>query len=264
MHGCIGCRKVPRCLGIEELANRMSLPWLDSDESSFPDISQALVEPNGLLAAGGNLSPEMLLRAYSSGIFPWFEEGQPILWWSPDPRMVLEPADLYISKSLRKTLNRHDYEVTMDNAFPEVMACCAQPRGDFPGTWITDDMQYAYTQLFERGHAHSVEVWRAEQLVGGLYGVAIGQVFFGESMFSFESNTSKIALVNLVKQLQQWKYELIDCQVSSEHLESLGAKEVSRGEFSRQLQALLSRPGKNAPWNFSTNSARQAEGKAGE
>ncbi len=233
----------------------MPLPWLDSPGSSFPDITQALTEPNGLLAAGGDLSPDMLLRAYSSGIFPWFEEGQPILWWSPDPRMVLYPEDLRISRSLRKTLNRSLYSVTMDGAFAQVMACCALPRGNSPGTWITDDMRDAYTQLYQHGHAHSVEVWRDEQLVGGLYGVALGQVFFGESMFSFESDTSKIALVNLVKQLQQWNYKLIDCQVSSEHLESLGAMEISRDAFSCHLEELLAQPGKNAPWEISVNSA---------
>ena len=231
----------------------MPLPWLDSPESSFPDIGLAMTDPNGLLAAGGDLSPERLLEAYSSGIFPWFEEGQPVLWWSPDPRMVLFPEDLRVSKSLQKTLNKSNYRVTLDAAFAEVIACCAKPRGDSPGTWITNEMQTAYTQLFEAGHAHSVEVWRDEKLVGGLYGVALGQLFFGESMFSFESNASKIALVNLVKQLQQWNYKLIDCQVSSEHLESLGAIEISREEFRQQLHGLLPLPGKVAPWRLDTN-----------
>lgn len=230
----------------------MPLPWLDSPDSSFPDISLALSDPNGLLAAGGDLSPQRLLEAYSSGIFPWFEEGQPVLWWSPDPRMVLFPEDLRVSKSLYKVINKSHYTVTMDRAFSEVIACCAQPRGDSPGTWITDDMQAAYTQLFDAGHAHSVEVWSDGDLVGGLYGVALGQLFFGESMFSFQSNASKIALVNLVKQLQQWNYKLIDCQVSSEHLESLGAVEISRDEFRRQLHELLPRPGKDAPWSIDT------------
>lgn len=230
----------------------MPLPWLDFPDSNFPDIDLALSDPNGLLAAGGDLSPQRLLEAYSSGIFPWFEEGQPILWWSPDPRMVLFPEDLRVSKSLRKVINKSHYTVTMDTAFTEVIACCAQPRGDSPGTWITDDMQAAYAQLFDAGHAHSVEVWRDGDLVGGLYGVAMGQLFFGESMFSFQSNASKIALVNLVKQLQQWNYKLIDCQVSSEHLESLGALEISRDEFRRQLHELLPRPGKAAPWSIDT------------
>jgi len=233
----------------------MQLPWLDSPESRFPAISEALVEPNGLLAAGGDLSAERLLEAYRSGIFPWFEEGQPILWWSPDPRMVLFPDALYISRSLQKALGKSDYSVTMDSAFGQVIACCAQPRDDSHGTWITADMQRAYTDLFDRGFAHSVEVWRDSELVGGLYGVALGRVFFGESMFSFESNTSKIALVNLVKQLQQWNYELIDCQVSSEHLESLGAAEISREQFSEQLDELLPATGQAGPWTLSTNAA---------
>lgn len=233
----------------------MSLPWLDSAESGFPDISLALDDPNGLLAVGGDLGPDRLLQAYGSGIFPWFEEGQPILWWSPDPRMVLYPEDLHISKSLRKTLNRREYRVTMDSAFAEVIHCCAEPRGDSPGTWITDNMQRAYTQLFERGFAHSVEVWRNDELMGGLYGVALGQVFFGESMFSFESNTSKIALVNLVNQLGRWNYKMIDCQVSSEHLQSLGALEISRDEFRRELETFIKQPGKNAPWQIAVDQA---------
>lgn len=234
----------------------MELPWLDSPESRFPDIDEALDEPNGLLAVGGDLSAERLLVAYRSGIFPWFEQGQPILWWSPDPRMVLFPDELCISRSLQKTLNKSPYSVTMDTAFAEVIACCAQPRGDSRGTWITPAMQQAYTELFRRGFAHSVEVWRGDELVGGLYGIALGRVFFGESMFSFESNTSKIALVNLVKQLQQWNYELIDCQVSSDHLESLGASEISRDEFSRRLGELLPRAGQTSPWQLSIDAAQ--------
>ncbi|MEX0963030.1 MAG: leucyl/phenylalanyl-tRNA--protein transferase [Pseudohongiellaceae bacterium] len=232
----------------------MQLPWLDSPESPFPAIDEALDEPNGLLAAGGELSCARLLEAYSSGIFPWFEQGQPILWWSPDPRMVLFPEDLRVSRSLVKLLAKSPYTVTMDSAFAEVIACCARPRGASAGTWITDDMRRAYTQLFEKGYAHSVEVWSGTQLVGGLYGVSLGQVFFGESMFSFESNTSKIALVNLVKQLRQWNYKLIDCQVSSEHLESLGALEISRDRFSQQLEKLLPRAGKAAPWKLDEQS----------
>jgi leucyl/phenylalanyl-tRNA--protein transferase len=164
--------------------------------------------------------------------------------------MVLFPEDLRVSKSLQKALNKAHYSVTLDEAFPEVIACCAQPRGDSPGTWITHEMQAAYSLLFEAGHAHSVEVWRDGDLIGGLYGVALGQLFFGESMFSFESNASKIALVNLVKQLRQWNYKLIDCQVSSEHLESLGAIEISREQFRQQLHELLPCPGKAAPWNL--------------
>lgn len=228
----------------------MPLPWLSSTGESFPDISLAMADPNGLLAAGGDLSPKRLMEAYSRGIFPWFEEGQPVLWWSPDPRMVLFPEDLRVSKSLQKILNKPLYTVTLDEAFAEVITCCAQPRRGSPDTWITDEMQTAYLQLFDEGHAHSVEVWRDGDLVGGLYGVALGQLFFGESMFSFESNTSKIALVNLVKQLQEWNYKLIDCQISSEHLESLGAIEISREKFRQQLHELLPRPGKAPPWEL--------------
>ncbi len=228
----------------------MPLPWLSSTGESFPDISLAMADPNGLLAAGGDLSPKRLMEAYSRGIFPWFEEGQPVLWWSPDPRMVLFPEDLRVSKSLQKILNKPLYTVTLDEAFAEVITCCAQPRRGSPDTWITDEMQTAYMQLFDEGHAHSVEVWRDGDLVGGLYGVALGQLFFGESMFSFESNTSKIALVNLVKQLQEWNYKLIDCQISSEHLESLGAIEISREKFRQQLHELLPRPGKAPPWEL--------------
>ena len=228
----------------------MPLPWLSSTGESFPDISLAMADPNGLLAAGGDLSPKRLMEAYSRGIFPWFEEGQPVLWWSPDPRMVLFPEDLRVSKSLQKILNKPLYTVTLDEAFAEVITCCAQPRRGSPDTWITDEMQTAYMQLFDEGHAHSVEVWRDGDLVGGLYGVALGQLFFGESMFSFESNTSKIALVNLVKQLQGWNYKLIDCQISSEHLESLGAIEISRENFRQQLHELLPRPGKAPPWEL--------------
>lgn len=169
--------------------------------------------------------------------------------------MVLYPEDLHISRSLRKTLEKRPYRVTMDSAFAEVMAGCAQPRGDSPGTWITESMLHGYVQLFERGHAHSVEVWQDKRLVGGLYGVAQGQVFFGESMFSRESNASKIALVNLVKQLKCWNYKLIDCQVASEHLESLGAVEISRAQFGAELRRLLGESGQRAPWQFTAEPA---------
>lgn len=169
--------------------------------------------------------------------------------------MVLYPEDLHISRSLRKTLSRCPFRVTMDSAFAEVMTGCAQPRGDSPGTWITESMLDGYVQLFERGHAHSVEVWQDERLVGGLYGVARGQVFFGESMFSLESNASKIALVNLVRQLRRWNYKLIDCQVASEHLESLGAVEISRAQFGAELSRLLDETGHRAPWKFTAESA---------
>lgn len=232
----------------------MSLTWISSNGDDFPDIDLALAEPNGLLAAGGDLSPKRLIQAYSEGIFPWYEEGQPILWWSPNPRMVLSPEKLHISKSLQKTLNKSPYRVSLDTAFSEVMECCAIPRENSDGTWITEDMQTAYRELHAAGVAHSVEVWSQETLLGGLYGVALGQMFFGESMFSFASNTSKIALVTLVKQLQQWNYKLIDCQVSSEHLQSLGATEISRKEFKQQLADLLPRTGNVGLWELKLDS----------
>lgn len=232
------------------MAEPMSLPWLDSATINFPDIDFAFAEPNGLLAAGGDLSTERLLAAYRKGIFPWYEDGQPILWWSPDLRMVIVPDELRISKSLNKALKNSLYEVSMDAAFSEVISCCAEARPGCIGTWITEEMQLAYTDLHHAGYAHSVEVWREGDLVGGLYGVALGQVFFGESMFSFASNTSKIALVHLVKQLQQWNYELIDCQVSSQHLKSLGATEISRNEFKKRLQKLLPAKTKTGYWEL--------------
>ena len=228
----------------------MSIPWLNEDEIKFPPVELALSEPDGLLAAGGDLSVERLLQAYSHGIFPWYEAEQPILWWSPDPRTVLLPEDLKISKSLRKLLRRNQYTLTMDRDFAAVVQACAEARRDALGTWITDEMQDAYCALHEAGFAHSVEVWSQQELVGGLYGVALGQVFFGESMFSREANTSKLALVALVKQLQRWKYKLIDCQVRSDHLLSLGAQEISRSQFRKKLLVLLAEPGKISHWQF--------------
>lgn len=209
----------------------MPLPWLDPAIVGFPDVETALKEPDGLLAAGGALSPDWLLHAYESGVFPWYEDGQPILWWSPDPRLVLFPEQLKISRSLRKLINNNPYHLTINRDFRAVVANCGELRESSPGTWITRDMEAAYAQLHELGLAHSVEVWDAEKLVGGLYGVAIGRVFFGESMFSKQPNTSKLALVGLVRQLEQWQFELIDCQISSEHLLSLGAEEISRRQF---------------------------------
>jgi len=228
----------------------MPIPWLDSDQLSFPAIDQAASEPDGLLAAGGDLSVERLVLAYKSGIFPWYEDGQPILWWSPDPRMILQPDQLRISKSLNKLIRRELYTVSFDQCFPDVIQKCSEARPNSNGTWITEEMQSAYCEFHKAGFAHSVEVFNGETLVGGLYGVSMGQVFFGESMFSLEPNTSKLALVVLVKQLQQWNYKLIDCQVSSEHLLSLGANEISRQEFAAELERLTSQPGKPGLWNL--------------
>lgn len=202
----------------------------------FPPVEEALAEPNGLLAVGGSLTPRRLLQAYRHGIFPWYSEGQPVLWWSPDPRMVLYPGDLRISRSLRKTLAATAFRVTFDHAFERVIRACAAARGDEAGTWITEEMVAAYCRLHQLGHAHSVEVWCGEELVGGLYGVAIGRVFFGESMFHRRRDASKIALVRLVEALRTAGVEVIDCQVASAHLASLGAVEIPRRKFIVELE----------------------------
>ncbi len=201
---------------------------------SFPAVSQALHEPNGLLAVGGGLGVKRLLTAYPLGIFPWYSEGQPILWWSPDPRMVLFPDRFHVSRSLCKRLGRDEFVIRHNTAFQQVMQACAEPRPGQDGTWITDAMRTAYTNLHQLGYAHSLECWHHEKLVGGVYGVAIGRVFFGESMFSKMRDASKIALWHLCRQ----GYELIDCQVYSTHLSSLGAEEIPRAEFCALLQQL--------------------------
>ena len=208
----------------------------------FPDVSLALEEPNGLLAIGGDLSPQRLITAYKQGIFPWFNPGEPILWWSPNPRAVLFPAKVNISRSLRKTLNKNIFTVTADLAFDEVVAACQAPREKQKGTWITAEMRIAYGEMHQLGHAHSIECWRDNTLVGGLYGMAIGRVFFGESMFSREKDASKVALIALADKLKEWGYELIDCQVQSEHLTSLGAEEMPRAEFCELLNSLVDQP----------------------
>ena len=211
--------------------------WLDPDDPDpgFPDVGLALTEPDGLLAIGGDLSVSRLLEAYRQGIFPWYGQGQPILWWSPDPRLVLFPEALRVSRSLRKTLRKGHFAVTLDTDFPAVISACAGPRAGEDGTWITRAMQLAYTRLHESGHAHSVECRLDGELVGGLYGVAIGRVFFGESMFARTSDASKVAFVWLVRQLQRWDFRLIDCQVHTGHLASLGARDIPRRQFSRLL-----------------------------
>lgn len=211
------------------------LPWLDKDSLEFPDPATALRIPNGLLAAGGDLRPERLLRAYQRGIFPWFDASQPPLWWTPDPRMVLFPDELHVSRSLRKFLARTSLEITTDTDFAGVVAGCAAPRAGASGTWITPDILAAYTELFELGYAHSVEVRDDGELVGGVYGVALGEVFFGESMFSRVSNASKMAFVHLVRALKAGGYRLIDCQVANPHLESLGARNIARRDFMQYL-----------------------------
>ena len=223
------------------------IPWLDP-ESPFPPLETALARPNGLLAVGGDLSPSRLIDAYRRGIFPWFNEGEPILWWSPDPRMVLFPQELKISRSLRKTLKRGNYEIRADSAFKQVMEACAAPRGDQAGTWIHAEMIAAYERLHEMGMAHSMETWIEGELVGGLYGVGQGKMFFGESMFFRVSDASKIAFVHLVTQLQRWGFEMIDCQMKTEHLASLGAREISRKEFRQKLKELVHYPERGKKW----------------
>ena len=214
----------------------------------FPPPEHA--EDSGLLAVGGDLRPERLLRAYAEGIFPWYSEGLPILWHSPDPRMVLRPDELHVPRSLKKTLRKRPFELTFDRAFREVIEACAEtPRPDQDGTWITDDMLEAYVELFERGYAHSVEAWRDGELVGGLYGVSLGAAFFGESMFARKSDASKVAFVDLVRHLSSWDFELIDCQVHTEHLESFGASLWPRDEFLAALEWALRRPTRIGPWS---------------
>ncbi len=213
------------------------IPWLEPNQTDFPPASQALRDPDGLLAAGGDLNPQRLINAYRNGIFPWFDDQQPILWWSPDPRCVLIPEQLYVSRSLRKQIRQRQFKVTLDQQFSAVIQACAEPRNDNEGTWITTEMQQAYIKLHKLGVAHSVEVWQDNQLVGGLYGLAIGKLFFGESMFSRRSNASKVGYATLVEQLKRWGYALVDCQVHSEHVESLGAQMISRAEFIQLLTA---------------------------
>jgi leucyl/phenylalanyl-tRNA--protein transferase len=221
-----------------------TITWLapEADRDWFPPLEQALDEPEGLLAAGGDLSIERLLAAYRRGIFPWYSAGQPVLWWSPNPREVLEPAEFKCSRSLSKTLRNRGFEVTFDCDFAGVMTACAARREHSAGTWITPEMHTAYCRLFERGHAHSVEVRLEGKLVGGLYGVLMGSIFFGESMFSRERDASKVALARLVAKGGVAGLQLIDCQLPTPHLRSLGSKPVSRAEFSRRVATLAVGP----------------------
>lgn len=215
------------------------IPWLHTPNDPFPPIDTALSDPDGLLAAGGELSSERLVEAYRQGIFPWYSPGEPILWWSPNPRCVLFPDQLHISRSMKKSLKKADYEVCFDRNFPAVIDACSAPRSDENGTWITAEMKAAYCHLNQQGIAHSVEVYRDNKLIGGLYGISIGKLFFGESMFSRETNASKIAFITMVEQLRCWGYALIDCQIKNEHLLSLGATEISRSKFQSYLDLYL-------------------------
>lgn len=226
------------------------IPWLNENDYEFPPPHLALDEPNGLLAAGGDLSPKRVLAAYRQGIFPWFNPGEPILWWSPSPRTVIYPTQLHISRSLRKTLRQKLYRVTLDLVFGQVMRACAQPRVGAQGTWISPEIIAAYTELHRQGFAHSVEVWRGEELVGGLYGIALGRMFFGESMFSRADNASKVGFAHLVRQLIDWEFQLIDCQVANDHLFSLGAVEIPRDSFQQMLLDFTQRPALPGPWTL--------------
>lgn len=226
-----------------------SLPWLSDMHLDFPPVSSALKDPDGLLAVGGDLSSARLIKAYEHGIFPWYQDDQPILWWSPAMRMALAPEHLRVSRSMRKVLSKQTFQVTLDTAFQEVIEHCANVR-EASGTWITPQMQEAYCTLHALGVAHSVEVWEDEHLVGGLYGIAMGQIFFGESMFSLRDNASKTAFIWLVQQLQAWQYQLIDCQIPSEHLRSLGAQDMPRNEFLTHLERCKALPGRNGYWQM--------------
>ena len=222
-----------------------------SAPSAFPPVDEAMQEPNGLLARGGDLSVARLLDAYRHGVFPWFNLGEPILWWAPDPRMVLFPQEVHVSRSLAKRMRHGNFDVRVDTAFAEVMRRCAGARRNHhAGTWISPAMIAAYTQLHRQGYAHSVEIWANDDLVGGVYGVSIGRMFFGESMFSRQPDASKIALVYLCRQLQRWGFGMIDCQMETAHLTSMGARLIPRSEFCTKLAVLIDLERPPSPWCF--------------
>ena len=227
------------------------IPWLRGD-APFPPVSKALKSPNGLLCAGGDLSPARIVAAYSQGIFPWYSEGDPILWWSPDPRMVLFPEELRVSRSLRRMVARGAYETRVDTAFRDVIEACAAPRDGPAGTWIVPEMVEAYVRLHELGFAHSVESWHEGRLVGGLYGMALGRAFFGESMFARAPDASKVALVKLVERLRAEGCGVIDCQQATAHLASLGAREIPRKAFAQLVQESIQYPPTGQRWTPDT------------
>lgn len=230
-----------------------SLPYLlspNDPSGAFPTVDEALREPDGLLAIGGDLSVRRLINAYRHGIFPWYNDGDPILWWSPDPRTLLIPSDIHISRSLRKVLRKRRFALTMDRDFPRVInACAGVSRHGETGTWLLPEMIRAYRALNIHGIAHSVEVWEEHELVGGLYGVAVGRAFFGESMFSLTANASKVALVFLCQRLARWNFALIDCQIATEHLLGMGARSVPRASFINALEACRDQPGREGSWD---------------
>jgi leucyl/phenylalanyl-tRNA--protein transferase len=225
------------------------IPWL-TENDRFPPVERALKDPNGLLAAGGDLSLPRLIEAYQNGIFPWYSDDQPLLWWSPDPRMVLFPDELRISRSLRKRLARRDYEVRIDTAFEVVIEACSAPRTGQQGTWITPEVAEAYAGLARAGLAHSVETWIDGELAGGLYGVALGRMFYGESMFTRAPDASKLALTHLVRQLGRWEFGMIDCQMKTAHLARFGAREIPRADFIRKLANLVNYPVTARNWRL--------------
>ena len=237
--------------------------WLEDNDFRFPEISTALAEPDGLLAASEQLSPQLVIEAYQRGIFPWYSEGQPVLWWSPDPRCILYPEKFHVSRSFQRTLNSKQFDIRTNTAFKEVMLACAAPRitdrntddsdsnasdNNEPGTWITQTMIDVYCQLHETGIAHSIECWQDDKLVGGLYGVGLGGVFFGESMFSTVTDSSKTALVELADRLKSWDFSLIDCQVVTGHLRQFGAREMDGSAFQNRLKDQVDRKECDRRW----------------
>ena len=231
---------------------KLELYWIDPQlpADHFPDLQYALDDPNGLLAFGGDLSVERLIAAYERGIFPWYSKDEPILWWSPDPRSVIFPEKFKPSRSLKKTIKKRHFKVTLDTCFADVVQKCSQPRSYSSDTWITDEMMEAYKRLHDLKIAHSVEVWKDDELVGGLYGVSLGKAFFGESMFSTASDASKVALAYLVEQVKLWGFKLIDCQVTSDHMSSLGAVDIPRDLFMNMLSSECSGKTRMNGWSF--------------
>lgn len=217
-------------------------------DQAFPPVENALDDPDGLLAVGGCLSPSRIINAYRHGIFPWFSADQPILWWSPNPRLILVPGKFKLSRSLKKKIRKGVFSITFDTAFPAVVEACSGPRQDQTETWITEEMKEAYNKLHQMKYAHSIEAWYDNRMVGGLYGIAIGRVFFGESMFHWKTDASKIAFAYLVDKLIEWRYQLIDCQVHTNHLISLGAEEISRNRFTYLLNDLCNKPPDPDAW----------------
>jgi len=218
---------------------------------AFPPVAQALREPDGLLAAGGDLSPGRLLAAYRNAVFPWFSPGDPILWWSPSQRMVLAPGQVRVTRSLAKAMRNRRYRITIDTAFEQVMRACAAPRDGQNGTWITDEMVAAYAELHRMGHAHSYEFWLDDRLAGGLYGVAVGRMFYGESMFHRATDASKICFVTMAQHLHRHGFGMVDCQMFTPHLESLGAQLISRDDFIARLNIYLGQPQPDGMWQES-------------